>query len=877
MPRHERPEIIEELSQHLQDRYEELLASGLTESAAARTALAELNENNLLSQELRRVERRLPVESNNVESGGRRNVFATLRQDIRYAVRALLKRLDFTLVASFTLALGIAANTAIFTIVNAVLLRPLPYPASERLMEIGRVFPGTLQVSSLSEAKFLFLRDNLRSFEAIAATQGLGSNTYLSDQNSTEYINGLIVSADFFRVIGVFPAAGRVFTEQEDRPSGERVVILSDGLWRRRFGADGALIGNHVNLNGKTFTVVGIMPPDFDYFGAQDVLIPMQGNPVQPNEGHNWTVIGRLRPGLTFAQANAEVSPLFEQFRTRYPKQVLRNESFAAQSWRLNLTAGVRDLLWILFGAVAFVLLIACANVANLQLTRTAARQKEMAIRIAIGGKSFRLIRQLLTEGIVLALPGGLAGLLLAIWGLSALRHLLPEGMIPRANEISLDWRVLVFCFLATAGAAIIFGLVPALQILQVDVNAVLKATQNKLRGSRTTARLRNALIVGEVALALALTVGAVLLLRTFANLHGVEQGFEPRDLLTFEVAPIGDKYDTGAKLKNFYSAALNRLEHVPGVEGAALTNKLPLDRWFNLPYRLATHSDYTGSVEVRFISPDYFQVMKMALRKGRSFSDGDVDGAQPVIIVNEGFVRRNFEGVEPLEQRLCVGCEKFGDPAQRLIVGVVNDTKQRSLGESSPPMVFIPVTEKNSSRAMSFILRTSGDPLSFSNAIRTEVGQMDPNVVVRNVRSMEQLVDRSVAPQRFEMSLLGLFAAVGLLLSAVGIYGVMAYSVSQRTQELGVRMALGAQARDVRNLVLKQCMALALTGVIIGLAASLALTRLMKGLLFGVSPTDPLTLVGVAVFMVLVALFACFVPARRATKIDPLTALRYE
>ncbi len=881
LPPSREAEIIEELSQHLQDRYEELLATGLSETEASRTALTELNENDQLRRELRQVERPVCSDPINVQTGGGKLMFANLRQDVKYGIRVLLKRPSLTLVATLTLAIGIGANTAIFTVLNAVLLRPLPYPASERLMEIGRVFPGSSEVSSLSEAKFLFLRDTLRSFDSITATQGLGANNYLSDANSNEYITGLIVSSDFFRVIGVSPAAGRAFTAAEDSPSGERVVILGDGLWRRRFGSDPAIIGKTINLTGNTFTVIGIMPSGFEYFGTNDVLMPMRANPGHPNEGHNWTVIGRLRPEETLSRANAELPSAFEKFRDTYPKQVFKDESFGAQSWRLNMTSSVRQLLWILFGAVAFVLLIACANVANLQLTRAVARQKEMAIRIAIGGNSFRLIRQLATEGIVLALPGGLAGLALAIWGLSTLKRLLPEGMIPRANEISLDWRVLGLCFLATAVSGIFFGLAPALQVLRVDVNTALKATPSKLTGGRTALWLGKALVASEIALALALAVGAGLLLRTFANLRGVEQGFDSRNLLTFEVAQPGGKA-VGGTLNDFHTVVLERLKHLPGVEGAAITNKLPLDRWFNLPYRLASHSDFTGSVEVRSISADYFQVMKMNLRKGRSFNDGDIAQAEPVIILNEAFVRRNYQSNEALDQLLCVACEKYGDPAQRRVVGVVNDTKQRSLHETAPPIVFIPYSQtpdasKNTRRAFSVVLRTSGNPLTLSNTIRAELSQIDPNVLVRNVRSMDQLVDRSVAPNFFELSLLALFAAIGLLLSAVGIYGVMTYMVSKRTQEIGVRMALGAQVRDVRMLVLKQCLVLALFGVIIGVVSSLALTRLMKSLLFGVSPTDPLTMVAVAFLIVLVALLASYLPVRRATKIDPLIALRFE
>ncbi len=802
----------------------------------------------------------------------------TLLQDVRYAIRMLLKKPAFALITVITLALFICANTEIFTVVNAVLLRPLPYPDSERLMEVGRAFPGSEFGSNVSEPKFVFLRDNNQSFEAVTATVGMGTNTYLSDESTTEYIRGWMVSADFFRVLDVLPARGRGFTEEEDSPAAERVVILGDGFWRRRFGSQTEIVGKPITLNGNPHTVVGIMPAGFEYFGAQDVFIPLRVNPASTNEGHNWTVIGRLKPGVTTDQARSELNLVFEKFRATYPKQVRENEIFGVQTWRVNMTGSVRDLMWVLLAAVCLVLLIACANVANLQLTRAAARQKEMAIRMAIGGGSWRLIQQLLTEGVVLALLGGLGGLLLANWGLNAMRTLVPEGMIPRADEISLDWRVLAFCLAVSLVTGIVFGLAPAWRLLSVDVNSALKEGASKIGAGSARGRLRSTLVVVEVALALALTVGAGLLLRTFANLRNVEPGFDSKNVLSFQISPQGKNYDTVPKINDLYSRGLERIRGLPGVEAAAVTNKLPLDRWINMPYRLAGQTEWTGSAEYRLISPDYFRVMKMVLRQGRQFDQNDTVTAEPVVIVNEAFARRNFPNLEALGQQLSVGF----DPAIRRVIGVVNETKQKSLDVPAPATVFIPIAQAaegvtGTLRQSSFVLRTTGDPLLLSTAIRSEMRQLDVGLPVRNLRSMEQLVDQSIAPQRFNLSLLSLFAALGLLLASVGIYGVMAYSVSQRTHEIGLRMALGAQARDVLKLVVKQGMALVLLGVAIGLIASFALTRLMKNLLFGVSATDPATLAGVALLLTGVALLACYIPARRATKVDPLVALRYE
>ncbi|MBA3240338.1 MAG: ABC transporter permease, partial [Acidobacteria bacterium] len=763
-------------------------------------------------------------------------------QDLRYGARSLMRRKGFTTVAVITLALGIGGNTAIFTIVNAVLLRPLPYPESEKLMVVGRYLAETSAIPDFSQPKFIFLRDNVKSFEALTATQER-PNDYLSDENQTDYIRSMMVSADFFRVLGVQPASGRAFTLEEDSPAGEPVAILSDELWRRRLGADIGVIGRTIRINSLTYTVIGIMPPNFEFFGPQDVFVPLRTDPASQNEGHNYTVIGRLKDRVTTDQARSELKLLFDTFRAAHPGWVKENETFGLMSWRSSITGSIRELLWILLGAVTLVLLIACANIANLQLTRATARRKEMAIRRALGAGSGRLIRQLLTEGVVLALLGGVAGLLLAIWGLDAMLAMVPEGMIPRVGEINLDWRVLVFALGASLLTGVIFGLAPALQMLRVDVNHALKEGLGRTGAEAGRGRLRSVLVVVEVALALALSVGAGLLLRTFVNLHGVDPGFEARNVLTFEISPRGRNYDSVAKLSDFYRHALERFSALPGVETAALTNKLPLDAQFNLPYKLVGQSKFAGAVQYRVISPEYFRVMKMAIQRGRPFGESDTVSSEPVAIVNEAFARSNFAGVEPLGQQLCAGCE-YGDPAMRRVVGVTNETKQRSLSEAAPAAVFIPLTQaaegvKGTLRQCNFILRTQGDPSLLSAAIRSEMRQLDPTVPMRNLYPMEQLVSRSVAPQRFNLILLGLFAALGLLLTAVGIYGVMAYSVSQRTHEIGLRMALGAQPGDVLKLIMKQGMTLALVGVVIGIIASFALTRVIKSLLFNVSATD--------------------------------------
>ncbi|HEY6804331.1 MAG TPA: ABC transporter permease [Pyrinomonadaceae bacterium] len=807
--------------------------------------------------------------------------FETFLMDFRYALRMMIKSPAFSTVAIFALALGIGANTAIFSVVNAVLLRPLSYPDAEQLVELGRAFPESDFGDNLSEPKFVFLHDQNKSFSALMATQGMGPNTFLSDGNRTEFISGMTVSADFFKVLGVYPVRGREFSKAEDSPGGPPVAIINDGLWRRYFGSDEAILGKTIPLNGEAYTVVGVMPAGFEYLGMHDVFVPMQTNPTSKNEGHNYTVIGRLKPGVTEPQARSEATILFNRFRDLYPHQVQDNETFGARNWRANMTGGVAQLLWILLGAVGLVLLIACANVANLQLTRASARQKEMAIRISIGGGNLRLIRQLITEGLVLAFVGGGAGLLLALWGLNITRKLLPEDFIPRANEIGMDWRVLIFCLLATVVTGIVFGLAPAIYLLRADLSSSLKEGINKALAAGVSGRLRNALVIAEIALALALTVGAGLLLRTFANLRSIEPGFDPKNLLSFAISPEGKNYDQAKEITELYLRAMDHFRNVPGVEDVAVTSKVPFDSQLNLPYRLASQTEFAGAVQYRLISPEYFRVMKMSLRQGRQFTSDDQNNSEPVAIVNEAFVRRNFSNNSALGQQLCVGCEKF-DPAMRRIVGVVNDTKQRGLDTPAPSTVYLPLTQtpedaRGILRGAIFVVRTSGESLALSAPIQNELHQIDPNLPFRHPRSMDQLVARSVAPQRFNLSLLSLFSAIGLLLSAIGIYGVMAYNVSQRTHEIGLRMALGAQTRQILGLVLRQGMTLALVGTVLGLGLALSLTRVMKKLLFGVSATDPLTLVLVSLVLMSAAFLACYLPARRAARVDPLVALRHE
>jgi putative ABC transport system permease protein len=802
-------------------------------------------------------------------------------QNLRYGTRILLKKPGFTLIAVITLALGIGANTAIFSVVNAVMLRPLPYPEADRLMWVGQVYGGNQQAAG--EPKFLFWHEHSQVFEALVATSGFGgASGNLAGGSEAEYVTGLRVSQDFFRVFGVEPALGRAFTEAEDAPDAERVALLSDALWHRSFGADKNLIGRSITLNGESLMVVGVMPPQFHFASGVDLFVPMRAKPTA-NHDANATVIGRLKPGVTQAQAQAEMQQIAEQYRAIFPKAMAENETVGVRPYREMLINDVQKYLWILLGAVGFLLLIACANVANLQLTRATARQKEIAVRLALGASGGRIIRQLLTEGLLLAFCGGLSGMLLAMWGTELLVATLPGNFLANVTDVGFDWRVLSFALITTMVTGVLFGLAPAFQAIHVDVNTTLKEGAGKGTAGAARGRLRNALVVLEVALSLVLLVGAMLLIRTFVNLQRVAPGFEAQNVLTFQLALKGERYKTTSQTAAFYSEALERINSLPGVEAAALTSTLPLNAQFNMPVTFSDSANATENAQFRLITPDYFRVMKINVQQGRDFTNGDKAGAPPVIIVNEAFVRRFFSEANPFDQQLTIGRNTLDPPRQ--IVGVVNDTKQFGMDKAAPPMVFVPVAQV-SDRLMaitrSFVssyitVRTTIAPLALSNAVKREIKALDATLPLSQIRSMEQIVARSVAPQRFNMLLIGLFAGLGVLLAAVGVYGVVSYSVAQRTNEIGIRIALGARSSDIVRMVLKQGLGMALIGVAIGLLAAFALTRLMSSLLFGISATDALSFIAVSAILAGVALLACLAPARRAAKTDPMVALRYE
>ncbi|MBK5255559.1 MAG: ABC transporter permease [Vicinamibacteria bacterium] len=799
--------------------------------------------------------------------------------EIRFAVRRLAKAPGFTLAAAATLAIGIGATTAIFSVASAVLLRPLPYPEPERLVSVSQLYREGL--GGVGEPKFLFWREKSRSFEALACySQYGGASGNLSGGTAAEFVNGLRVSLDFFKALGVSPSLGRAFVDAEDVPGAEKVAIISDGLWQRTFGGDPGIVGRTVRLNDVPLKVIGVMPPAFRVGTSADLLMPMQARPTA-NYDPNATVVGRLKDGVPIDEAKAEMALIAAQYRAAQPRFMEEGESASVQPYRDLFTEGLGRVLSILLGAVSFLLLIACANVAHLQLSRAAARQKEFALRSALGGGRGRIASHLATESLLVSLAAGAVGIWIAASGTRILVRLMPTGYLPELAEVTFDWRVLGFALIVAILAGLAAALAPMWQTRTLDVSATLKDGGG--RGGTSRGRLRAALIVTELALSLSLLAGAFLLTRTFANLLDVAPGFDPQRVLTLQVAPSGPRYDTTAKTAAFFQDALDRVTRLPGVRSAAVINKLPLDWQFNMPVTFSDQPEKAQSVQVRMVTADYFSAMGIPVRVGRAFAIRDDASAPSVIIVNDAFARKFLAGRLPFARGLSVG-RGFKDPT-RDVIGVVGDIKQSGLSQNAPPMVFMPLAQvpdrlMGTFRAFTptqIAVKVSVDPQTLLEGIRREIALVDPGVAVANVSSMEDLTARSVAPQRFNMFLVSVFSGVALFLALVGVYGVMSYGVTQQSREIGVRVALGATSRDVLQLVVGQGLRLALLGSVVGSALFMALAGVLQGLLYEVSARDPLVLLAAASSLFFTALLASYLPARRAALVDPMDALRAE
>jgi putative ABC transport system permease protein len=806
-----------------------------------------------------------------------------LLQDIRYGARMLWKSPGFTLVAIFTLALGIGANSAIFSVVNTVLLRPLAFRNPETLVRVkGELKKQGVDLEPLSYPDFVDLKAQSQALEHVAAyTQTTGA---LTGGSEPERLRGANVSADLFPLLGVEPFIGRAFSPEEDRVGSNAVVVLSHALWQRRFGSDPRVVGQEIMLNGRSTTVVGVMPPDFNFpiqSAQRDYWMPLApsvGERAEQRGSHYLNVIGRLKPGYTLAQAEGETVALSKRLEEQYA-ETNTGFSLAVVSAHEDVVKDVKPALLILLGAVGFVLLIACANVANLLLARAAGRAKEIAIRTALGAGRLRIVRQLLTESVLLSLVGGTLGLLIAVWGVDLLVASSPAD-IPRVKEIGLDMRVLVFTLLISVVTGIIFGLVPALQSSKLDLNESLKeGGRGSTEGLRRN-RVRSLLVVSEVALSLVLLISAGLLIKSFMRLRDVNPGFNPNNVLAVNISLPPAKYADEPRQAAFFRDVLERIKATPGVVSAGAVFTLPLSgsnraNTFDIAGRPPANPGEAPEANDRVATPDYFRAMGIPLLKGRVFTERDDADAPPVSIINESFARRFFAGEDPLGKRIVTDSDRF--PQGSEIIGVVGDVRHKSLDAEGGAELYRSYLQ-SPERSMSLVVRTEqADPTSIASSIRSIVQQVDKDQPLSNIQTMDQLLADSVARRRFNMLLLGIFASVALLLAAIGIFGVMNYSVTQRTHEIGIRMALGAQAGDVLRMVVGQGMALAFIGVALGLIASFVITRVMSNLLFGVSATDPVTFAGVSLLLSVIALLACYIPARRATRVEPIIALRYE
>jgi putative ABC transport system permease protein len=800
----------------------------------------------------------------------------TLLRDIRYGLRGLLKRPGFTIIALIALALGIGANTAIFSLVNAVLLRPLPFAEPDRLVWVyGNIRNGGNR-ASVSPLDFLDYRAQNTTFEEFAASISVPVPLNLTGGGEPERLTAAAVTGNYFQALGVKAAMGRTFLLENEKTGNDQVAVLSYPLWQKRFGGDPAILGKTITLDGKSCAVLGVMPQDFSFPQSAELWVPMNfdASPgMKQRKAHFLRPIGRLKAGVTLAQAQADTDAVARRLEEQYP-ETNKSWNLRLVSLREQLVGNTRPTLFILFGAVGFVLLIACANVANLLLVRAAGRQKEMALRTALGAGRFRVVRQMITESVLLALAGGALGTLLAVWGVELLVKL-SAGSIPPTAQVRIDATVLGFTLLISLVTGVLFGLAPALRTMKLNLSESLKEGGRSPGEGAQRNRTRSVLVVLESAVAVVLLIGAGLLVRSLIQLQNTSPGFDAHNLLTMNVQLPREKYATREKAAGFFEQLESRLGGLPGVENVGLISELPLSGQPNdMPYtvegRPPVSIDQSFDDDFRLVNQQYFAAMRIPLLRGRNFTEQEVRQSAKVVVISELLARQTFPNEEPLGKRLIMMMGK--EPFE--IIGIVGDIRHRALEFGPAAAMYLPTYENG---GMNIVIRTKGEPTSIAAAVRKEVQEIDPEQPVAAVKTMEQWLDTSVAGPRYRTALLALFALVALVLASTGIYGVMSYSVSQRTHEIGVRMALGARQRDVLKLVVRQGMTLVVAGVGLGLIGAIALTRVMSSLLFGVTAKDPATFVAVAALLTLVAFVACYLPARRATKVDPLVALRYE
>ncbi|HET7623326.1 MAG TPA: ABC transporter permease [Gemmatimonadaceae bacterium] len=799
----------------------------------------------------------------------------TLLQDLRYAARSLRRTPGFTIVAVLTLALGIGANAAIFSVVNGVLFRPLAYANPDQLVMVwGHSENIGNETASLPD--FKDWRERNTVFESMAAVANTRFD--VTGDGEPERVDAALTTANFFHVLGVIPALGRAFNEEEETSGRDRVVVLSHGFWERRFGARADAVGRTITLSGLPYTVIGVAPSGFRFGNPSDMWAPLRTDTTRGRRADFLAVVARLKTGTTMEQAQAQMTTIGRALEAQYPAS---NTGWSPElvSLEEQLVGDIRPALLVFMGAVGLVLLIACANVANLMLMRAAAREREMAIRAALGAGRKRIVRQMLTESTLVALLGGALGLLVAVWGVSSLRAA-QTTPIPRFDEAGVDGRVLAFTLVLCLGTGLLFGLAPALRLVSGRTQGSLREGARGASGGIGVNQLRGALVLGEVALAMVLLVGAGLLIRSFNRLSNVDPGFDSHSVISAQIVLPRVRYAEGNSQLAFFDQLLQTTRAMPGVESVALTSDAPLSGGgnylsFEIAGRPPAAANTVQDAEVLVTGPDYFHTLRIPLRTGRTFTAQDDARATRAVVINSAMARRFWSNGDPIGARITLG-----DPADssswRTVVGVVGDVRQNALSDEPYPQLFLPLTQ-TPQRAMLLLARTTGSPTSLAGPIRRAVTAIDPDLPVSDIRTLDERLDNSIAQPRVSMMLLGIFALMALVLAAVGIYGVLSYTVTQRTRELGIRMALGAESTSVMRLVVGQAMVPALVGVALGLVSAWGATRLMSSLLFGVSATDPVTFVAVALFLLAVAALASWIPARRATKVDPLIALRAE
>jgi len=821
---------------------------------------------------------------------------ASLLSDLRYTIRTLVKAPAFAIAAIAALTLGIGANTAIFSVLNAVLLKPLSAPEPDRVVFFMNTSPQGSGPAA-SPAKFAHWRQQTSVVEQASAFNNNVLNYTGGD--SVEQFRGGRVSAEFFRLFGAPVFRGRTFSEEEDRPRGGTVAVLSHGLWTRRFGSDPAIVGRAITLGNESYTVIGILGPAFDvedWWGGPppEIWIPFQLDRNSTDQGHYFRSAARLKAGVTIEQANARLKASADEFRSRFPNSIGKNQAFGVERVQDVLVRNVRTTLFVLAGAVGFVLLIACANVANLLLVRATGRRREIAIRAAIGAGRGRIMRQLLTESVVLSLAGGVLGMVLGVAGIRALLSINTAGL-PRIGRdgalVAMDVRVLAFAIGVSLATGIIFGLIPALHAARADLTSTLKESAGRSGTGFRQNKARSVLVVVEVALALILLVGSALLIRTSLALRAVDPGFNPSNVLTMRMSVSSPQFVKADAVERLVRTGVERLRGVPGVEMASATCCVPLEGGYGLPFIIAGRplkdAPSHGGGGWLTVSPGYFEVFRIAMKRGRSFTDRDDAQGPPVVIINESFAKQFLKDGDPLAERLIIGksfMREFASEQPRQIVGVASDVRDMGLNRDPQPAMYVPQAQiPDAANALNvrltpiaWVVRTRMSPYAASATVQEQLRQVT-GLPVSDVRSMEDVVSRSVSRQQFNMLLMTVFASSALLLAAIGIYGLMAYSVEQRTQEIGIRLALGANTGDVRRMVIRQGMRLAVVGLMIGLASSFGLARVIANLLFGVTPRDPLVFTAAPLLLAAVAFIGVYLPARRAVRVDPVIALRAE